>query len=327
MTRPALWTPLHDRLHQTLRQRHLVQHHQRLLVAVSGGQDSLCLMQLLLDLQPKWQWALAIAHCNHRWRADSDANADHVQQWASTWAIPYHGSMADPPPVGEAAARRWRYQVLTDLAVQHQYGAVLTGHTLSDRAETLVFNLLRGSGADGLQALTWTRPLKEGIALVRPLLGISRSDTAQFCEYAQLPVWPDATNDDWHYARNRIRQDLFPYLQTHFNPQVEQALAQTAELLRADVDCLEAIAEPLYQQSVAWSETRVCIHRPLLQSAPLALQRRVLRRVLQQIMPVAPTFDPIEKVVALINAPNRTQTDPLPGGAIARVQGDWIVME
>lgn len=319
------WTPLHAQLHRTLKERHLLKHSQRVLVAVSGGQDSLCLGKLLLDLQSKWGWGLAIAHCNHRWRADSDANANYVRQLAQDWQLPYYQQTAGVVSTSEAAARSWRYEALTAIARQHHFGSIVTGHTASDRAETLLYNLLRGSGADGLQALVWKRPLTSDIQLVRPLLDLTRATTGQFCRDAQLQVWDDSTNHDVTYARNRIRQELLPYLQTHFNPQAEQALSQTAELLQADVEYLEMQAAALLQQ--VQHPDRPGLDRSLLKESPLALQRRVVRQFLQRTLPEAPNFDHIEKFVGLIAAPNRSQTDPFPGGAIACVENHWIWMK
>jgi tRNA(Ile)-lysidine synthase len=159
MAESSNWTHLHAQLHRTLLHRQILPSHQRLLVAVSGGQDSLCLIKLLLDLQPKWGWNLGIAHCDHRWRSDSEASANHVEQLAKNWGISYYLETASDIPKTEAAARQWRYQALTEIAIAHNYPYIVTGHTASDRAETLLYNLIRGSGADGLSALTWTRPL------------------------------------------------------------------------------------------------------------------------------------------------------------------------
>ncbi|MDY7020141.1 MAG: tRNA lysidine(34) synthetase TilS [Cyanobacteriota bacterium] len=328
MSDSSSWTPLHAQLHRTLKVRQLLPSGERLLVAVSGGQDSLCLIKLLLDLQPKWGWDLAIAHCDHRWRSDSTANADYIQQLAESWQLLFYRQTAQIIPKSEAEARHWRYQVFSEIALTNYYCYVVTGHTKSDRAETLLYNLIRGSGADGLQALTWKRPLIDSnhkIWLVRPLLEILRSQTGQFCQNQQLKVWEDSTNQDLTYARNRIRTELIPYLQTHFNPQTEQALAQTAELLQAEVEYLEQITEQLYQQAVSDS-TKLKINRLILRQAPLALQRRVMRRWLQNILSTSPSFEQIEKLTALISAPNRSQTDPFPGGAIAKVDRDWILI-
>jgi tRNA(Ile)-lysidine synthase len=327
---PQLWTPLHAQVHRTLKQRGLIPAGQNVLIAVSGGQDSLCLSKILLDLQPKWDWQLAIAHCDHGWREDSAANAEHVAALAGQWQLEFWLRTATVPPTTEAQARDWRYQQLTELAQSHQCAVVVTGHTASDRAETLLYNLIRGSGADGLQALTWQRSLATGIQLVRPLLEITRSRTGQFCNGQSLAIWQDSTNQDWQYRRNRIRQELLPYLQTHFNPQVESAIAQTAELLQADVEYLEHQATELLQSAQADEPTTADssrqFNRQTLRTVPLALQRRAVRQFLQQTIPTQPNFEHIEKVISLIAAPNGSCSDPFPGGAIAKVVGDQICL-
>jgi tRNA(Ile)-lysidine synthase len=334
------WTLLHARLHQTLRHQQLLARHQRVLIAVSGGQDSVCLTKLLLDLQPKWGWQLAIAHCDHRWPKD-EGLADHVRQLAQHWALPFYLQTATEIDTSEAAARQWRYHYLMEMARSHGYQNVVTGHTKSDRAETLLYNLIRGAGADGLQSLTWKRPLAEGIQLVRPLLDVTRSETLQFCQEQHLPVWEDAYNQDLSYARNRIRQEVLPYLQRHFNPQVERALAQTAELLRADVAYLEEAANDLRQQAMvpinqeeqdtaalsASSEATPRLNRLVLRQASLALQRRVIRQFLANVQHGAPNFEQIEEMTALITAPNGSRTSSFPGGVTAIVEGNWIVLQ
>lgn len=315
------WTPLHARLHILLRQRQLLPQERRLLVAVSGGQDSLCLLKLLSDLQPKWKWEIAIAHCDHRWSSDTGI-ADRVQHIAQQWQIPFYLKTATQLKETEAAAREWRYQALVEIAQKQDYQDIVTGHTKSDRAETFLYNLIRGAGADGLQALRWKRQLTQEIRLIRPLLAISRFETLQFCQQFQLDFWDDAANHNLKYARNHIRTDLLPYLQTHFNPRVETALAQTAELLQADVEYLEETAEQLLQQSL--NSEQKGLNRVYLRNAHLALQRRVMRKFLQQTLKQAPNFEQIESLTNLINAPNRTRTSSFPGGIIAEVQGDWI---
>ncbi|MEO1519773.1 MAG: tRNA lysidine(34) synthetase TilS [Cyanobacteria bacterium J06633_2] len=340
---PLNWTSLHDRLHQTIRRRKLFSSEESILIAVSGGQDSLCLAQLLLDLQPKWAWKLAIAHCNHRWAVDSPQLPGHVQAIAESWNLPFHLVTA-PDAVAEdnreATARNWRYTALSTLATTHGFTSVTTGHTASDRAETLIYNLIRGSGIDGLSALGWSRSLAPNIALVRPMLTITRTETANFCQQLSLPVWDDPANDDLHYARNRIRAEVLPYLAQHFNPNLEYTLATTVEVLQADAAYLEAEADQLFQQAVderpsaatlldevegtTAAIARLRVQRRQLMQCPLSLQRRVMRKCLLKLLSKAPTFEHIEKLSALITAPNRSQTDPLPGGAIARVNGDWI---
>lgn len=114
-------------------------------------QDSVALARLLHDLAPQGHWSLVLAHCNHRLRPDSNHNAAYVEVMAARWGLPYCCRTADVPLASEEAARDWRYGMLAEMAVEHGCTAVVTGHTATDRAETLLLNLLRGSGADGLQ--------------------------------------------------------------------------------------------------------------------------------------------------------------------------------
>ena len=322
------WSNLHAKVHQTLRSRQILPSYSRLLIAVSGGQDSLCLLRLLLDLQPKWHWHLIAAHCDHRWPSDAGI-VEFVSEQTTRWHIPLICASALTPPHGEAGARHWRYETLSAIAIAQQCPIIVTGHTASDRAETLLFNLVRGSGLAGLQALSWQRSLATTthelpLQLVRPLLNISRQTTGEFCARRQIPVWQDVTNCDRRFARPRLRQDVMPYLRQHLNPQVETTLAQTAEVLSAEVDYLAQVTQTLYDQVVHGAKSHWKLHRPPLQSTHLALQRRVVRQLLIQLMPTHPSFQHIEKIVALIKAPNRSQSDPLPGGAIAQVEQDWI---
>ncbi|MBE9116624.1 tRNA lysidine(34) synthetase TilS [Lusitaniella coriacea LEGE 07157] len=317
------WTHLHTRLHQTCRQRQFLKKQQRLLIAVSGGQDSLCLLKLLLDLQPKWEWQLAIAHCDHNWSMDVGI-ADHVRHIAQNWDVPFYLKTAHHLKESEASARQWRYQALIEIAQERNFPIIVTGHTLSDRAETLLYNLIRGSGADGLQALTWQRPLTPNLQLIRPLLNISRPETLEFCQQFHLPIWEDAANQNLKYARNRIRTQVLPYLKTHFNPQVEAALARTAEILGSEVEYLEESARTLLAQAQIPNEPS--LNRILLRRAALALQRRVVRQFIQQTLSIAPSFEQIEAVTHLINAPNGSRTSTFPGGAVAEVRGDYICL-
>jgi tRNA(Ile)-lysidine synthase len=322
------WSIAHATLHQLLRRRPLLPPGAAVLVAVSGGQDSVCLLKLLADLRPKWGWQLRVVHCDHLWRADSAANADFVQRLCDRWGIPCQIAVVDGDCATEAAARRWRYDVFEAQAREQHCTHVATGHTASDRAETLLYNLLRGSGTNGLQALAWQRPIAPGqsITVVRPLLDFTRQQTADFCRQYDLPLWEDATNRDTAYTRNRIRLELLPYLQEHFNAEVESTLARTAELLTAEVDLLTAMADALYAAAITVPTANEPwrLARSPLQSAPLALQRRVLHRALKQVATAQVGFDHVEKLRWLLTAPQGSQSDPFPGGAIAIVKGEWL---
>ncbi len=319
-------TPLHIRVQTAIRQHRLLQKGQRLLLGVSGGQDSLCLFQILQDLAPRWDWQIFVLHCDHRWTPDETRCAQFLQSWFQEQEIPYALETADPITLDEHRARQWRYQCLEAWALTWQCSAVLTAHTGSDQVETFLFNLMRGTGPQGLTSLSWSRPLRQdhpnSPQLVRPMLKVWRHETASFCHDLQLPVWPDQTNQDLHHPRNRIRHELIPYLQKHFNPQVEAALSRTATLVGAEHAWVEAQSQQLWPQ--LYCKDPVGLHRPPLQQCPLALQRQILFTFLCHHLCGAPSFDQVEVLLRLVSAPRRSQTPPFPGGGWARVEDDWI---
>jgi tRNA(Ile)-lysidine synthase len=292
-------------------------------VAVSGGQDSLCLLKILLDLQPKWGWYLGVAHCDHQWCYDLGLAA-YVENLVRAWGLPFYLQTAANLPEKEAAAREWRYQVLQEIAEEQGFTAIVTAHTQTDLAETCFYNLVRGSGADGLAALTWQRYLSPSLRLVRPLLATSRSQTLDFCQALNIPVWQDEANLELKFARNRLRLQVFPYLKEHFNPQLEKALAQTAHILHAEAEYLETLATESFHRALHPELPR--LNRLVLVSLPLALQRRVVRQFLGKFRLCTANFSEIEEIVNLISAPNRSRTSTLTGKIAVEVAGDWLVI-
>ncbi|NUN64871.1 tRNA lysidine(34) synthetase TilS [Pseudanabaena biceps] len=307
----------------------MLPRNSHLLIAVSGGQDSLCLAKLLWMQQQNLNWSLTIAHCDHLWRSDSQANAEYVEQFARDLEVNFCIRTAKIAPKNESEARTWRYEMLLEMANIHKCMYVVTGHTRSDRVETLLYNLIRGSGADGLASLTWQRSLSDRIKLVRPLLNISRHETAGFCEENQIMVWEDSTNQNLDYRRNRLRLEVIPYLEKHFNPQVETAIAQTSELLQSDVTYLEEQASQFFKENITviWDQQAPRLHRQLLQEQPLALQRRIVRQFLSRYLIHQVNFEDIERFLSLLKAQNRSQSSPFKGHIAAFVDHPWIVLQ
>ena len=322
----ARLSPLHLRVQCAIRERQLLRPGQRLLVAFSGGQDSFCLLQILRDLQRRWNWQIFVLHCNHRWSEDETACACFLQEWLQQQGLPHAIETADPIRWDEAGARVWRYQQLDKWARTWNCEAVVTGHTASDRAETFLWNLLRGTGAAGLASLDWRRRLDErdpsSAWLVRPLLGLFRWETEEFCRQYQLPVWPDRSNQDLAHGRNRLRLEVIPYLKRHLNPQVEKALNRAAILLQAEHELVVAQAAQLWPQ--VYEPALPGLRRDPLRAAPLALQRQVLFQFLSLLLPHHPTFEQVETGVRLLKAGRRSRSPDYPGGGWLEVKEEYL---
>ncbi len=310
------WSPDHLRLHRHLR-RHpdLLPAGATLLLAVSGGQDSMALLTLLHDLQRLHHWSLQLWHGDHRWRLESGSQAMELADWSAAQGLTLHIDHWDQPPAApsEAAARDWRYGQLEARARALGASRVVTAHTASDRAETLLLHLARGSHRRGLASLRSLRPLAGGpspLLLARPLLPLSRSDTDRLCQQLGLPVWLDPSNSDRRYSRNRIRAEVLPVLEA-LHPGAAARISAQAERLVGEVDCRNELVDLALQHlgtsgpvctdgnaalalqrralmDLNRANQRQLLHRWLGQASQLVLPARQLEELLQRLEPGRP---------------------------------------
>jgi tRNA(Ile)-lysidine synthase len=303
------WNRDHLRLHRWLRRAPtLLPPGAPLLLAVSGGQDSMALTALLLGLRPHHGWRLHLWHGDHRWRAESGQQAAALAAWAAANGLDLRLEPAPEPPPTEAAARAWRYDRLTREARRLACAHVLTGHTASDRAETVLLNLARGSHRRGLTTPRSLRRLNrdaDSPALVRPLLPFTREDTGRICRELGLPVWSDAGNGDLQYARNRVRAEILPVLEG-LHPGSARRISALAERwgqeLETEEEVLDLALESLAQPATAPS--RAALARRRLTSLAPASQGRLLQHWLRRCDRGALASDNLAQLVPRL-APER----------------------
>ncbi|HET9518532.1 MAG TPA: tRNA lysidine(34) synthetase TilS [Actinoplanes sp.] len=244
------------------------------LVACSGGADSLALAAAAAFVGPRIGVPVGLVTVDHGLQAGSAQRAADVAAWASAAGlVPVEVATVDVagrPGGPEAAARAARYAALT--AAGRRHGAhVLLGHTLDDQAETVLLALARGAGPRGLAGMPPRRDV-DGVALLRPLLGVSRADTRAACAAQGLAVWADPHNSDARYARARVRADALPALVAALGPAVVDNLARTASLLAADAALLDAQAA----QALAAARVPAGLSAQRLAGLPPAIRTRVL---------------------------------------------------
>lgn len=278
------------------------------VVGVSGGADSLCVLDVLI----RSAYQVIVAHFNHKLRPDADADADTIQRLADQRQLQFFlgeeqvDARAERENESiEEAARYERYRFLFKCAAEVGAQAVVVGHTADDQVETVLMHLLRGAGMSGLSGMT-KRALpnawSDQIPLVRPLLGFWRSQVLAYCREHGLNPLIDASNQDLTFYRNRLRHELIPYLES-YNPAVRKILWRTAEILRGELEFIDQSIQAAWEDClVAQGADYIALDSQHCIEYPLSIQRNVIRRGIAHLRPGLRdiSFDAVEKGVKAI---------------------------
>jgi len=309
----------------------------RLVVAVSGGPDSVALLYVLFALAPELELSLKIAHLDHGLRGEESLrDAESVRQHAARLLIPLvlekvevreHAQRTGRSV--EHAARIIRYDFLYRVAKEFQAQAVAVGHTADDQAEEVLLRLLRGTGAAGLSGMN----IGKGTPIIRPFLYFPKSMLLSYLRRQGISAVLDSSNLDRQYLRNRVRLDLLPYLATNFNPNISKTLIQTAAILR-DEDALLSELTLQAQKTVFIQEgektgpsgdpLRMELALSPFLAQPLAIQRRLLEAVFWQ-MAQRPGFRQIEQLLSIARGRDPGKRVHLPSGLRAAIIADRLV--
>ena len=289
-----------------------------ILCAVSGGRDSVCLLHYLTTIAPRRGFTVAAAHLNHRMRPEAQRDEDFVRGLCREWNVPFYTEAA---PVYEMAARwglgveetgrRLRYDFLLRTADAIGAAYIATAHHAQDQAETVLLNLLRGTGPEGLGGIPPVRG-----RIIRPLLQTGRAEIEDYLQKNGLPHVEDSTNEDTHYARNRLRRELWPQLAT-INPALERAIDRTAEIVRGENAYLDTLAaERLPAEGTA-------VETAALLAVPEPLRPRMVRLLLDRLPTGKKDVSAVHMDAVLALAEGGGTLD-LPGGARAVCRDGWL---
>jgi tRNA(Ile)-lysidine synthase len=324
--------PLFHRIALAVQRQSLILPRTGLLVAVSGGPDSVCLLAVLDELRTSgWvpELTLHIAHVNYGLRStESDQDEEFVRELGHQLGLPVHCERVrlqhGTATSLQAEARAARYAIFEQLCRRHGLAAVATGHTADDQAETLLLWLLRGSGLKGLAGIPMTR---EGW-VIRPLLHERRADLLDYLAARGLGYRTDSSNMKSLYQRNRIRRELLPQLHG-YNPRIVETLARTSEILAEDAALLDEIERDRWSRvALQNGGGRVVLDCQQLAAFPLSLQRRLIRRAWTTLHGTSTglTLRHVTTVLQKILAGTTDSRLDLPGGVcVFRKAGQMIV--
>lgn len=313
---------------------------QTVVVAVSGGPDSVALAHLLLRLAPELSLRLHAAHLDHCLRGEeSAADARFVGELMASWRIPLTAGAVDVPAhlaraggSAEEVARRLRYEFLDRVAAEVGAERIALGHQADDLVETILMNLLQGAGPRGLAGI----PPVRGERYVRPLLSLTRAEIIAYLAAQEVPYRLDPSNAAPDFFRNRIRNELIPYLERVYAPNLRALLVRTGNLLREEDEYLEGLAGTLRQDLATPAEQGGwVIPAAALSAAPSALARRVVRQLWTDLAepegeaarPSRLSYERVEAVLALAREGRTGKRLELPGGVRVRQRYTELVWQ
>jgi tRNA(Ile)-lysidine synthase len=314
---------IQDAIRETISRYSMLATGDRVLVGVSGGADSVCLLRVLKDLG----YEVAAVHLNHCLRGnESDEDEAFVRRLCERMGVPCHFRRTDISGLHgnvEAAGRQERKNFFSELVVQRGFDRIALAHNRDDRVETFLLNLFRGSGASGLASM-------EPVAgrIVRPLIERSRAEIEHFLRHNHQEWRTDSTNQDRRFVRNRLRLDVLPELRAVFNPNLSETLTRTIAILEEENRFLDGSAGEWLQQHGTKKVENFVIDAEALVSKPLGLQRRVLRLMLREAGSNLEnvTFEHLESIRELLEPGRSGKRIEVPGGwCVERSFGQMLV--
>jgi len=296
---------------QYIREHNLITPGDLVLVGVSGGPDSMALLHILSQLRPGLNFQLVVAHLNHGLRPEAAAEEKFVLDYCQTVQIPFYSRRLDVQEIAasekkslEETGRDCRYQYFAELTAKLGATRIATAHHRDDNAETVLLNIIRGSGIKGLRGI---RPVNR--IIIRPLLCLTKNEIKSYLAENSIGYCIDLSNYSTDFLRNRIRHNLLPMLEQDYNPRIVEGLNQLADIAAAENDVMETETARYWEQSAIKQETDEIIldAQYILQLHP-AFQRRVIMKTLYTIQGEN-SWDAtdIKLVTNLLNKPGSTR--------------------
>ena len=305
---------------RTLRRHAMLAGGETVLVAVSGGADSVALLAVLMRLAPAWRLALHVLHVDHGLRPDSARDAEHVRAVGGRLGVPVHVERVQVGPGSvEAAARAARYAALEAWADRVGAQRIAVGHTADDQAETVLMRVLGGAGVRGLAGIPPVRG-----RVIRPLLEIRRQAVREALVSEGLTWIEDPTNRDPKFLRNRIRHELLPLLADAYRPDIVPALADVARRSRETIDAVDRAAAAELARLATVEPGALTLSRTALAALPAPIAAEALRQAAARFGSRAPLRAWAHRGLRRALAPAQPRRPFRLGGVSVEVSGDRI---
>lgn len=310
-----IYTKLLNKISQTIEKYSMIKPHDKILIALSGGSDSVFLLHVLFDLRLKYNFSVYAAHLNHSLRAEADNEENFVKILCSSLNIPCFSKKANIKNITkeyniseETAGRNERYSFFESLKKEYNITKIATAHHLNDNAETILMHFIRGSGTNGLGGI---EPIRKEI--IRPLLDISKNEILECCKVMNFKFVTDSSNFEPVYMRNRLRLNLIPEIEK-YNPNFSRTIAKNSVLFSEDNNFLEEYAYNVFKKYFNGS-----FPVKNLTDEHIAIQRRIIQIMFREKIDSAYNL-PQKYIDAVLSLKKSGQSISLPSGIEAKLE-------
>lgn len=287
---------LKDEVLKTIKTYNLINKGDKVVVGVSGGPDSMCLLHVLYTLKKELGIEIFVAHINHMIREAADSETQYVQNFCKKLGIKCFVKkenvtyLAKQQKKGtEEIGRQIRYEFFNEILTETDSNKIATAHNSNDRAETVILNILRGSGISGLKGIEVMREQK----YIRPLIDINRTDIEKYCKENGLNPRYDESNDENIYSRNKVRNIIIPYIKKEFNPNIIKTINRLSAVATEENEYIQKIVKKEYCQMATKENENIILDLKKFNDLELVIKRRI---ILYTINEVVHTTSGIEKV-------------------------------
>lgn len=287
---------LKEEVLKTIETYNLIEKNDKIVIGVSGGPDSICLLHVLYGLKEKLGIEIVVAHVNHMLRDVADLETEYVQSFCKKLGIECYVKKADILEISktqkkgtEEVGRQVRYNFFDEVAKKTNSNKIATAHNSNDRAETVILNILRGSGLSGLKGI---EPIRDN-KYIRPLINTDRQDIENYCNDNKLEPKYDKTNNENIYTRNKVRNTVIPYIKKEFNPNIIKTINRLSSLATEENEYLQAITKQEFENLLIEKTENIILDLHKFNSLNLVIKRRL---ILYTINEVLHTTNGIEKV-------------------------------
>ena len=291
----------------TIKRYNLIQGGDKLVLGVSGGPDSISMLNILNEIKEKWQFQIYVAHINHMIRKEADDDEIYVQQYCEKNNIQFFVKRVNVQEIAniqkmgtEEAGRNIRYEFFEEVLQKVGANKIAIAHNKNDKIETIVMNLFRGSGLSGLKGI---EPIREQ-RIIRPLIECERQEIEQYCEQYKLEPRIDKTNFENDYTRNKIRNIVIPYIKNEFNPNIIETMDRLSQVATEESNYIELQVEKIYQKLlIERSQKQIILKLKEFNQQEKVIKKRLILFVVRELMGSTQRIEKvhIEDIIKLCN--------------------------